>query len=222
MSFHSSVTKIDPFEKARNRNVLDMRDYDPPGSSIEGYHIDGTYFSEDARFVSDDFEVYVFYFTTDPVNHDAAHPIFQRVLNLQGSIHPYAALRWHWGGQVTFNYFSTPSSLLYTLQSNTSAGPIYASESDVLMPMTTNVTSVRWQTCPGTSLSINDIDSSRFFVAQVYRDFFNREGDQDGLNFWRSSITQCGFDTSCIGGYRSLEGFQDPFEVREERRRESR
>ena len=49
-------------------------------------------------------------------------------------------------------------------------------------------------------------DGSRFYVSQLYWDFFNHTPDQAGLNFWRSNITQCGFDTSCIGGSDPLPG----------------
>src|SRR5207253_1496188 len=49
-------------------------------------------------------------------------------------------------------------------------------------------------------------DGSRFYVSQLYWDFFNHAPDQDGLNYWRSNITQCGFDTSCIGGSDPLPG----------------
>jgi hypothetical protein len=39
--------------------------------------------------------------------------------------------------------------------------------------------------------STNYIDDNQFFVAQQYRDFLNREPDQNGLNFWTGVITQC-------------------------------
>ena len=39
--------------------------------------------------------------------------------------------------------------------------------------------------------SLNPIDDNGFFVAQQYRDFYNREPDQAGLDFWTSQITQC-------------------------------
>jgi hypothetical protein len=44
----------------------------------------------------------------------------------------------------------------------------------------------------------NDIDDNRFFVEQHYRDFFDREGDDSGLDFWEHQITNCGDDSGCI------------------------
>ena len=43
----------------------------------------------------------------------------------------------------------------------------------------------------------NAIDSSRFFVAQHYRDFLAREPDQSGLDFWTQGIDSCGADPAC-------------------------
>jgi hypothetical protein len=36
-----------------------------------------------------------------------------------------------------------------------------------------------------------------FFVRQHYLDFFNREPDTGGLNFWKNQIDSCGADTTC-------------------------
>ncbi|HYH85647.1 MAG TPA: carboxypeptidase regulatory-like domain-containing protein [Pyrinomonadaceae bacterium] len=41
------------------------------------------------------------------------------------------------------------------------------------------------------------IDASQFFVAQHYRDFFSREADAPGLQFWTQGIEQCGADVAC-------------------------
>jgi hypothetical protein len=43
----------------------------------------------------------------------------------------------------------------------------------------------------------NDIDDSRYFVEQHYRDFFDREADDSGLDFWEHQITSCGDDSAC-------------------------
>src|SRR5205807_166871 len=105
-----------------------------------------------------------------------------------------------------FNYYTTPASLLFTLQSNTPTGPVYAADADTLKDRTMNVTSFAFSTCPGMTYTANPIDGSRFYVTQQYWDFLGHAPDQDGLNFWRSQITQCGFDTSCIGGSDPLPG----------------
>src|SRR6185295_15367318 len=52
------------------------------------------------------------------------------------------------------------------------------------------------------SISGNDIDDSRYFVEQHYRDFFDREADDNGLDFWEHQITNCGDDSVCREGAR--------------------
>lgn len=47
------------------------------------------------------------------------------------------------------------------------------------------------------SISGNDIDDSHYFVEQHYRDFFDREADDSGLDFWEHQITSCGDDSGC-------------------------
>lgn len=46
-------------------------------------------------------------------------------------------------------------------------------------------------------ISGNDIDDSHFFVEQHYRDFFDREADDNGLDFWEHQIINCGDDSAC-------------------------
>lgn len=55
----------------------------------------------------------------------------------------------------------------------------------------------------GASISGNDIDNSRYFVEQHYRDFFDREADDSGLDFWERQITNCGDDSRCREGART-------------------
>ena len=62
-----------------------------------------------------------------------------------------------------------------TLKVSESSGPIY-----VTVPETRN-----------------PIDNVRFFVTQQYRDFLNREPDQEGLDFWTNEISACGSDREC-------------------------
>ncbi|HSS21704.1 MAG TPA: DUF4214 domain-containing protein [Pyrinomonadaceae bacterium] len=47
------------------------------------------------------------------------------------------------------------------------------------------------------SSSGNAIDDTPLFVSQHYRDFFSREPDPDGQEFWENNITSCGGDESC-------------------------
>ncbi|HYN86706.1 MAG TPA: DUF4394 domain-containing protein [Pyrinomonadaceae bacterium] len=48
---------------------------------------------------------------------------------------------------------------------------------------------------PGAS---NVIDNPRAFVHQHYHDFFGREPDAAGLDFWTAQITSCGADAACV------------------------
>ena len=43
----------------------------------------------------------------------------------------------------------------------------------------------------------NPNDNSRFFVRQHYLDFFGREPDPSGWDFWTNNIDSCGADTNC-------------------------
>ena len=49
----------------------------------------------------------------------------------------------------------------------------------------------------------NPIDDPVFFVSQQYRDFFSREPDAAGLDFWVKQIAACGNDQACIVRQRS-------------------
>ncbi|HYP52884.1 MAG TPA: DUF4214 domain-containing protein, partial [Pyrinomonadaceae bacterium] len=48
----------------------------------------------------------------------------------------------------------------------------------------------------------NSIDDALFFVQQQYLDFFDREADDKGLDFWKNQITQCGSNDDCLKGQR--------------------
>jgi hypothetical protein len=43
----------------------------------------------------------------------------------------------------------------------------------------------------------NDIDDDEMFVEQQYNDFLDREGDDNGLDFWEGGIKSCGSDAAC-------------------------
>ena len=44
----------------------------------------------------------------------------------------------------------------------------------------------------------NPIDTTNFFVREQYIDFFSREPDTSGFNFWTNQINSCGSDQACI------------------------
>lgn len=161
-----------------------MGDLDAPSSRIEGT-TNGVYFSDDVRYTSENFEAYVFYFTVDLANSNSTpgNPVFQQAMALQGSGYPYAKLAWTWGGQATFNYFSNPATLLYTLQPGTTPGSISAVGTSTIQSLTSNVNTLTFTTCSGTSATSNPIDGSRFFTNQQYLDFLNRSADQKWLEF---------------------------------------
>lgn len=74
-----------------------------------------------------------------------------------------------------------------------------------MTPYTGIVATGPYKQCPGgPPPSTNMIDTARYFVWRHYKDFFNRDPldparpNEDGLDYWRGEITQCGFDFSCI------------------------
>jgi hypothetical protein len=198
-----NTESIHPVRYFSDGNTLVMNEFDAPGHQAE--KTDTTFspaYSEDAFFADDDFETYVFYFTTNPASRDPGHPIFQRAMRLNGSQFSYARLAWHWGGEVVFNFFSTPHFLVYTMDSQTSVGQIFADGTNEVKSMSTNAANLTWHRCFGSSVTTNPINGSRYFVSQMYWDFLGRAPDEEGWNFWRSNITPCVFDEECIDNKR--------------------
>ena len=69
-----------------------------------------------------------------------------------------------------------------------------ASGAGLVTPTTATLTIIDNDSVNGTS---NPIDVPGFFVREHYLDFFTREPDTSGLNFWTNEITQCGADPVC-------------------------
>jgi hypothetical protein len=187
-------------------NSLTMGEFDEPVYRIENSEVNPI-IQFDATHVDSKFETYVFYFTSNPVGRDPHHPvaIYQRAMALQGSSYLYARLAWGWNANVVFNYFSDPPTLLYTLESNTHGGLIEASGTNEIKSMAQNVAPLLqagWVPCIDSPQTTNKIDGSKFYTAQLYVDFFERDPDPGGWNFWRSFITRCGFDAGCIQSER--------------------
>lgn len=111
-------------------------------------------------------------------------------------------------------------TVLYVLVDNNNVGQIVLrstleneleleSERGALVPNVTSTSTVVVTNAQGatilsgvfntaaTPISGNDIDDSRYFVEQHYRDFFDREADDSGLDFWEHQITNCGDDSGC-------------------------
>ena len=99
-------------------------------------------------------------------------------------------------GQIVLN-----SCLEQELELETEDGDIVPS---VMLNSTVVVTDAQGRTILSgvfnttrSGISGNDIDDSRFFVEQHYRDFLDREADDSGLTFWEHQITSCGADSAC-------------------------
>lgn len=174
-------------------NSLQLNNDDSPIQGIEG---------SDAVFVDDRFEMYVYYFT----GSDPTTPVFERPLKIPGSSN-IARIAWQWGGQAVFAYNPSPDAIKYRItDSTTTTGPIQASGTNNVVPMQTNVNDIiarGFVPCSGTAVTTNPIDGSERFVDAHYDDFLGvAPPDQPGLDFWRSQITQCGFDLACIDAKR--------------------
>ncbi len=50
---------------------------------------------------------------------------------------------------------------------------------------------------------VNSVDDARFFVLQHYRDFFGRNPDPSGFDFWTQEIASCGANAACIDNKRT-------------------
>jgi Tol biopolymer transport system component len=196
----------DPYNNTKyfsEGSTLTLDDNDNPFTQIEMPVTQEGFYSDDAHYVDDRFEVYLYYFTTNASNQDPTHPIFQQPLGLPNSPPgmPISRLSWSWGGLVVFDYYSFPPSLTYTLTSNTVPGSIVATPATVTRSISTNFKDLQWRPC-GTGVTSNPIDTSYYFVEKLYTDFLQRPAEPDGEDFWRSNITQCVFDETCIGNKR--------------------
>jgi Tol biopolymer transport system component len=198
----------DPYNNTKyfsEGSTLFLEDNDNPSERIEqAVTAEYGYYSTDALARNDQFETYIYYFTTNATNQDPTHPIFQQPLGLPNSNAntPVARLSWSWGGLVVFNYYSVPLWLTYSLTSDTPIGASIATPASATRTITTNVTNLTWRPC-GTAVTSNRIDGSMYFVEQLYWDFLQRRADADGENFWRSNITQCVFNEQCISDKRT-------------------
>lgn len=172
-------------------NALTTRGSDWPGEELA--RLPDAYSVFDAFYVDEHAEVYVVYFT----GSDPSNPVFQRPLGFDTN--SVAHLPWRWGGRVLFSQsiFATQG---YELQSDTPTGAVSAQSRPSMRPYSGNAGLLRYSRCPpdGPYPTDNMIDGSKYFVRQQYLDFFGREPDQMGWDFWRSNITGCVFDTDCF------------------------
>jgi len=76
----------------------------------------------------------------------------------------------------------------FTVTLNNPSGAFVGTQS------TTTVTIVDNETTTGP----NPVDTTDFFVRQHYLDFFSREPDPGGFNFWVGTITSCAADPQCV------------------------
>jgi hypothetical protein len=140
--------------------------------------------------VDDQFSMYLVYFT----GSNPAIPEIQR---------PIGRLRWSWGGLVDFEWIDSLNQGIFNLRRTNSGFTAGVATNDPMVTMNGNFQPIVEVPCPGgPSLTNNKIDSARFFVRRHYSDFFNREPDDSGWDFWTSEISQCGFDLGCIHAQR--------------------
>ena len=76
---------------------------------------------------------------------------------------------------------------------NPSSGTALGTSISAVLTITDN------DTAPSTT---NPADDATFFVSQHYKDFLNREADDDGLQYWSQKIIACGTDAACINRER--------------------
>lgn len=175
---------------------------DAPGTYLEGATISGKPFMHDSSFAEETFETYVDYF----VGSDPYVPYFTMPLKLSTeNTYKYSRISWHRNSLVVFD--PSVATVKYRLVwSNSSQGNIPVTGTNELPPFQGNGNSIanEYKPCEGGPASSNKIDGARCYVKQLYWDFLNRAPDQEGWDFWLGQITQCAFDTSCIG-YRRIQ-----------------
>ena len=110
---------------------------------------------------------------------------------------------------VTITCATPGATIHYTTNSNepTESDPVIASGASVHLNAFTFLTARAWKagSIPSSAsfarydinIPPNPIDTSSVFVRQHYLDFFTREPDTPGLNFWTNNIESCGSNAQC-------------------------
>jgi CSLREA domain-containing protein len=76
----------------------------------------------------------------------------------------------------------------FTVTLSSATGAVLGSPSVATVTITDN---------DGTTGTTNPFTQAGYFVRMQYLDFFSREPDASGLNFWTNEIAQCGSNTQC-------------------------
>ncbi len=110
---------------------------------------------------------------------------------------------------VTITCATPGATIHFTTNGNepTESDPIIASGGTVHLTGFTFLRARAWKTgsIPSSTtfgqydinIPANPIDTSQFFVRQHYLDFFSREPDTPGLDFWTNNIESCNGDVQC-------------------------
>jgi hypothetical protein len=110
---------------------------------------------------------------------------------------------------VTITCATPGATIHFTTNGNepTESDPVIASGASVHLTSFTFLRARAWKTgsiASSTSfgqyninIPTNPIDTSSVFVRQHYLDFFSREPDDPGLNFWTNNIESCGANAQC-------------------------
>ncbi len=110
---------------------------------------------------------------------------------------------------VTISCATPGAAIHYTTNGKLPAesDPVIASGVTVHLPASTVLQARAWKSGSvpsSTSLAqyvinipFNPIDTSQIFVRQHYLDFFSREPDTPGLNFWTNNIESCNSNVQC-------------------------
>jgi hypothetical protein len=179
----------DPYQNSTHYfsegNDLSLFAVDSPGQALTG---DYDYLFADSAYVDDRFEMYLVYFTTNPI------PNPQR---------PMAKVPWNWGGLVVFD--SEGHHIRY---SNSTPGTRPSQNTTFMVPMDgIRRSSDPEVVCPGYGpLSTNHIDATRVQVRYFYSEILRRPADADGWDDWTSYVAECVFDQACKVARQSNAG----------------
>jgi hypothetical protein len=176
--------------------TVNARESDTPSATLGRPNF---VFATDMLKLDERFETYLVYFT----GMNPAQPDFQTAMGYPISPtnnKPVARIEWQWGGEIRFDFYA--NNYEYTILSDiTTQGVIPARPVEFMRPYSMAADFILRQCPNGPAPSLLAMDSSHFFIRELYRGLLQSEPDTAGWKFWSHQIASCGFDLDCVNQY---------------------